>query len=499
MAAAVEDYADIKPFVTSPLRNVSLGDGGRGTWRDLVAYLTLAAVELHRLTNVESYAADAKQFGGWLADLQETRFIDGSPVTGYFYADADRREIQREVFGSCDDAGMLALQALCEAFQESDDWPRWYAALLIYSEYYCAEGATASAPYEIIPASVWRQRDIDSGFPIDKTGETLAQRPSPIFPTPPTKDLVQAQAREMFNAGVRLNDDTRLRVFPLWYNHVQHGSSTAHLTRTIGLSCAAQVRNRMSSADLAERQLQWLLGTNPFSRSLIYGVGYDYWDNFTVSLTNFVGGMGMGMNSYSQDAPAWPNNAVFPYKEQWVYSANRLALSLAYTSAQARLDGVATEAVDLVEVRTQTRWRIPEGQFKRVLPPGEYRAQCGSSSWNFDLSPGSRRKLRFDPANALQLTVSWRDESANSVRLTALANGLGKHRVKLLLFNCRTASSDLTIHLTGASSAFDWVLEVIEPDRPWVALLVPDSSNGLRVEAFGRLGEYQSLSRQSPA
>jgi len=417
LSAAIEDYAEIAPSVVEPLRAVTLGDGGRGTWRDLVAYLTLAAVELHRLTGAESYAADAKRFGAWLVDLQETRFLGGSPVTGYFYAGADRNEIQREVFGSCDDAGLLAFQALCAAFPESKGWMEWYAALLIYSEYYCAEGATASAPYHVLPASVWRRRDVEAGFPVDKTGEALAQHSSPIFPTPPTKDLVQAQALEMFDAGVALNEDTRLRVFPLWYNHVQHGSSTAHLSRTIGLSCAAQARIRMPAADLAERQLQWLLGANPFSRSLIYGVGYDYWDNFTVSLTNFVGGMGMGMNSYLGDSPAWPNNAVFPYKEQWVYSANRLALSLAYTSAQARIHGVATVPVELIEMRTGKSWRIPKGHFQRLLPPGIYSCKFSSARLNFELSPGSQRQLMFDPDQFLQLDLTFRRENASSVRV----------------------------------------------------------------------------------
>ena len=97
-----EDYADILPDVKTPLTKLTFGDAGRGTWRDLAAYLTVSAVELFRVTGKPSYRADAIRFGSWLADLQEQSFIDGSPVTGYFYADAARTQIQRELYGSCD-------------------------------------------------------------------------------------------------------------------------------------------------------------------------------------------------------------------------------------------------------------------------------------------------------------------------------------------------------------------------------------------------------------
>ena len=292
--AAEEDYADILPDVKMPLTKLTFGDAGRGTWRDLVAYLTLSAVELFRATGKAGYRADALRFGGWLADLQEQSFADGSPVTGYFYADAARTQIQRELYGSCDDSGLLALQALCDAFPDEPAWMQWYAGLLIYSEYYCYQGSLASAPFQMIPAAVWRRKDLDTDIRPDLLGGMLAVHASPLFPTRPTDELDRKQRLEMYEAATPLTEEMRLRIFPLWFNHVQHGSTTAHLCRTAGLACAAQVRGRLELADLAARQVQWVLGANPFSRSLMFGVGYDYWQNFTVDLVNLVGDWAWG-------------------------------------------------------------------------------------------------------------------------------------------------------------------------------------------------------------
>ena len=118
LKAAEEDYAEFLPSLTKPIRPITYGDAERGSWRDVAAYLTVVAIELYRATGKISYRADSLRFGGWLIALQEQSFVDGSPVTGYFYADPERTQIQREVYGGGDDSGFLALRALCEEFPD---------------------------------------------------------------------------------------------------------------------------------------------------------------------------------------------------------------------------------------------------------------------------------------------------------------------------------------------------------------------------------------------
>lgn len=494
LKAAQEDYADILPDVTTPLTKVSLGDAGRGTWTDLAAYLTLSAVELFRATGKPAYRADALRFGIWLSGLQEQSFVDGSPVTGYFYADPARTRIQRETYGSCDDSGPLALQALCETFPDEPGWIEWYACLLIYSEFYCYQGSLASTPFQVIPAAVWRREELDSDLRPDLLGESLAVHASPLFPSPPTQELNRKQRLAMYEAGARLTDDMRLRIFPIWYNHVQHGSTTAQLCRTAGLMCAAQTRGRLAAAELGSRQIQWVVGANPFSRSLMFGIGYDYWQNFTVDLVNLVGGLGLGMNSYEDDAPAWPNNAVFPYKEQWSYSTSRMAINLAYLATPARVQGTAADIATLRERNTGHTVHLKAGSFDQILPAGHYVASCEGFDWNLDLLNGRLYRINFDPQHAIDVSLTSSEQSDGLVSLVAKLRGRGRHEIALKLFNSEAPQmSREVVFQSEQGMTLEWTLRIHDKLKPWIAVAVPNSAPDLRQEAFGRLGSYAEL------
>jgi len=183
-------------------------------------------------------------------------------------------------------------------------------------------------------------------------------------------------------------------VFPLWFDHVRHGASVVLLTKAIGLAAAARIRRHSGLHGLAERQLQWTLGCNPFSRSLMYGVGKDWWQNFTVEVPNLVGGLAVGMNSYTNDSPAWGNNAVFPYKEIWVVASSRAALLL------ARLIAPAPQAAPKVQAQARARDGLVELQIA-----GNGRVQTLELRY-FNLG-GDVRELRVAPnGSKLQLKIA---------------------------------------------------------------------------------------------
>ena len=494
LKVAEEDYADIRPNVDHPVKPVTYGDVGRGSWRDLAAYLTVSTIELFRVTGNPVYKNDAIRYGNWLVSLEEQSFIDGSPVTGYFYADAERTKIQREVYGGCDDSGLLALEALCESFPEESDWINWYAGLLIYSEYYCRQGSFASAPFDVIPTTVWRREDLETDIRPDRHGEGMATKPLPMFPTPPSAEVTRRQMRAMYEAGTELTPEMRLRIFPIWFNHVQHGSTTGHLCRTAGLGCAARIRGSLDLAELAARQIQWIVGANPFSRSLMFGVGYDYWQNFTCNNINFVGGLGLGMNSYGADAPAWPNNAVFPYKEQWSYSSNRMAINLAHSAVPARIRGRTAGMTTLREQRTDQIMQLGAGEFDRTLPPGRYVATCRGFEWNMDLVGGRTYFLALDPELAVTLTLDA-GEVDGEVTVRAKLRGAGAHQIDLKLFNLTGANAGRKVILTpGKVTYLEWTLKVNDRSKSWVAVAIPESAPDLRKEVFGRVGAFAELS-----
>jgi hypothetical protein len=321
-------------------------------------------------------------------------------------------------------------------------------------------------------------------------GGQLAVHASPMFPTPPTEELNQSQRLQMYEAGAPLTPDMRLRIFPIWYNHVQHGATTGHLNRTAGLGCAAQIRGSLDSAELAVRQLQWIVGANPFSRSVMFGVGYDYWQNFTVDNPNFVGGMGLGMNSYEADAPAWPNNAVFPYKEQWSYSASRMVINLAQSATPARIKGRAAAEVAIREEIAGVITQLRAGAFDQNLLPGRYTASCHGMEWKFDVVGGRTYEIVFDPAQALDISLRS-NETKDGISIEAELRGAGEHEIELKPFNLAGSETSQRVTIRqGKDAHLQWQLTVIDSKKPWIAVVTSKSAPDLRKEVFGRVGVY---------
>jgi hypothetical protein len=282
-------------------------------------------------------------------------------------------------------------------------------------------------------------------------------------------------------------------VFPLWHNHVQHGGSVVQLARAAGLSAAAQVRGRRDLAELGARQLQWLLGANPFSRSLLYGVGYDYWQNFTVAMPNLVGGLSLGFNSYRHDAPAWGNNAVFPYKEMWIFASSRVALNLASIGLPARIRGHAAVPVELRERRTGARVMLPAGRFERRVPAGDYVATSDAIEWNLALMEGQLHEMEFDPRSAIDMQLASRVEQ-DRVTLELKLRGSGRHALELRLFNATSTETSRQVTLRqSVETKLVWLLRVNDAESPWVGVVIADGKPAVRQESFGRIGTVLDL------
>jgi hypothetical protein len=500
LRAAEEDFATVLRDRPDVPNEAGEPDWHAVPWQNEAGYIALTALALNRATGEPRYADTAARAARWLLDLQETRFIDGAPITGYFYADAARTRILHEsqrlsgAPNSFEEGGLLALKGLCEAFPDHPDWMRWYAGLLIYAEFYCRKGAEASAPFAMVPAAVWRRADLHGTFGPDKVGEILAQHPNPLFSTAPTRALVDTQIAAMFEAGTPLAPDQRLRTFPLYTDHIRHGGTTVHLTKTIGLAAAAQARGDRKCAGLAARQLQWITGANPFSRSLVYGVGYDWWQNFTGSLPNFVGGLAVGINSYRDDAPAWGNNAVFPYKELWVLSGARLAAVLAHLPGTIELRGQTVQDAEFINLADGRRSRIPAGAFARYMAPGRYRLTYGDFVGELNLIDGCSYALSLDATHAIEIELVA-DPAARLLRLRA--RGRGKHDIELRASNVSLGDRTVSLKLDSDARTIEIPFDIIDDDRPWIVLAVPDRRIAEAVEAFGTALSLADLS--SPA
>ena len=84
-----------------------------------------------------------------------------------------------------------------------------------------------------------------------------------------------------------------------------------------------RLRNRAELFELAQLQLQWVVGRNPFAQSTMYGKGYDYAPQYTAMSGDMVGSLPVGIQTKNyEDVPFWPVTNCWNYKEVWVHPSS---------------------------------------------------------------------------------------------------------------------------------------------------------------------------------
>lgn len=259
------------------------------------------------------YKDAALRFGAKLLECQETTFVDGIPVTGYFYNGAGSRGLIHDNHVSFNEAPMLAFNELCRTFPDESDWMDWYSAAAIYNEYFMKRGSSISAPFDIVPNGLFRRSDY---------GEAHAAN----------YGLIQ------YEAGTQLNDNYAIRTFPIWHDHFFHGGTQVHLSNAWAHAVAAALVNDGEGMGVAQKQLEWVVGRNPFCQSLMYGVGYDYSPLYVYCTRNIVGALAVGVDSFHNDEPFWCATASTTTKEIWVSPVSRFLGTLATFLAETAAD-----------------------------------------------------------------------------------------------------------------------------------------------------------------
>ena len=275
-----------------------------GTWYVECAWGAISSALLYKHFGDEKYKEMALRFGRHLLDCQETAFVDGIPVTGYFYSVRGGRGLIHDNHVSFNEAPMLALRELCRTFPDAADWMEWYSAAAIYNEYFMKKGSEIASPYDLVPNGLFRRSDYGQ-------------------PHEANYRLIQ------YEDGTHLNDNYAIRTFPIWDNHYFHGSTQVHLSNAWAQATAASLVNDGEGMALAQKQLEWVMGRNPFCQSLMYGVGYDYSPLYVYCTRNIVGALGVGIDSFRNDEPFWSATASTTTKEIWVSPVSRFLGTLA--------------------------------------------------------------------------------------------------------------------------------------------------------------------------
>jgi hypothetical protein len=194
----------------------------------------LAGVELHRTFDDRATADFAAGLASQLLELQST---DG-PVRGFFFRSADRAQPSREIMHG--NLPLLALCALLERFESHQDASRWRNALASHTQY--LKDMAGRSAFGIIPFGLYFGEDPGGARRIGDHWYRWFMRPHGENPSSPE-----------------------------WWVGIN-----AHLaSHGVGLARAARLLTDPSLAALAQRQLDWILGVNPFYASTMSGVGRD--------------------------------------------------------------------------------------------------------------------------------------------------------------------------------------------------------------------------------
>lgn len=291
------------------------GVEGPSTWHtpafaatrvELAGIGATASLELFRATGKKQYSDKAVELARTIVASQQKRPV-GSAFTlaGFFYTGPDRDTIFHQFHRGNDQAAIVALVQLIETLPHHPDNRLWRSTVALYADY-LKRIASTTAPYAVLPAYVYRTTD-----DVKEVADSGALHGA-------TREAYRAQVL----AGMPMGGEWYLRAFPVWY--ARRGNYGILLSQAKALSAAGRLLNDSTALDLAQQQAQWIVGRNPFVQSTMYGEGYNWAQQYSVSSGDFVGSLPVGMQSRGiTDLPYWSSQNMYVYKEVWVHPSSR--------------------------------------------------------------------------------------------------------------------------------------------------------------------------------
>jgi len=433
---------------------------------ELPAQAILSSVALWDATHDKKYADKAVKLAPIIMNAQQRARPDwGTPLTGFFYTSTTKERILHYCHRGREQAPTMALSRLCDAFPDNPDWIKWYSCVTLYSEY-LKTIAKYTAPYNMMAASVY----VDTEY----------------MHVPESR---KESFRKQVLKGVALGKGHYLRLFPVWMDY--RGNSGTILPQAQAMAIAGNLRGDLASAQLAEHQLEWVIGRNPFSESLMYGEGYDFPPLYTPSSGDMVGGLPVGIQTRGEDdAPYWPVQGMWTYKEIWGHPVTNWVWLLKDIGGPAIVEGKASAPVIFKDIKTgQINTVMPDrstNRFKTTIPEGEYMVICDGNAQSQTFLPGSYYNIECRRNAMLSYKVSRSASTAGEVKIKVTAIGNGQHHFNLRMDNLIINDSSKTVILkAGNATSFEWKGRIISQDEPWVAVVIPDNKISQRKEIRG--------------
>jgi hypothetical protein len=460
--AGLDDPASVTPVIPG-LYRVTLDSDNIA--HEAAATAVVASVDLWRATGQQRYADKAVELAKIILDSQQRKRPDWDiPFTGFFYANPQKDRLLHYVHQGHEQGPALAMRALCEAFPNHPDWMKWYSAVVLHSEYLKGM-AKYTQPYGVLPASIYSD-DEHKNVP----------------------EAVRDTFRNQVLKGIPLGAGHYLRLFPVWT--IYRGHFGTILPQAQALANAAQLRGDLDSEQVSQKQLEWVIGRNPFSQSTMWGEGYDFPPLYTPLSGDMVGALPVGIQTKGEaDEPYWPVQNTYNYKEVWVHPVGRWIWLMRDLAGPALVEGQAGAAVEFEDANCGQRIEVkPDAatrRFRVSLPEGKYAVRSGGVELTRTFLPGAIYDLELRPGRAVAFDLSSSGTRGEvTIKLNAWGNGGHKFTVRADNLTVDKAEQELTLR-PGLVGMLEWHARITAQDTPWVAVIYPDDDLSARKEVAG--------------
>lgn len=274
-----------------------------------MATLSWTCSLLYRLTGKESYAEQAAEAIKYVLACQRTEPIgDKDGIKGFFYRDANKVVTLNYSHQGYDQIFLEALEAICETQPKHPDYASWDKSIRLYGEFLKTIMQYAE-PYGMIPSGVYNLNEPSDSLAFRAMYGGFADR----------KDSYET----MLKNGFKLDENGHyLRSFPVWYSF--KGNSAVILAQGKAAAICAKHMDDKELMNIAEQQLFWVVGKNPFGQSLIWGEGSNYMQQYNALPGDAVGQTPLGIQTrFLEDVPYWPQNNTAVYKEVFGVTAGK--------------------------------------------------------------------------------------------------------------------------------------------------------------------------------
>ncbi len=456
-----------------------------------LSFGVVASVELFRATGDDIYAKEAVALGDEVLASQEREIQPWKiPLTGFFYTGPKREYLTHRFHVGQEQEPIIALTRLCDTFPDHEKWMKWYSAVALYSQYYLKPAAVVNEPFAVLPAAVYRESEVKL---IPEDGKWR-----------PMRVADRKTYTEEVKTGISLGGENYLRRFPVWFDY--RGNNSIVLAEAKGLAAAGRLRGDLEAEDLAQKQAEWIVGRNPFASSVMYGEGYDWHPLYSVRSGPMVGALSVGIETKGfADAPYWPHQNCWTYKEvwvqpvgQWIWLMDDLSVSaLVHLKSDRNRGAVRFREKMTGEAFYSSATEDPDfGESDIRLPEGRYNLDQGSAHTSLTVLRGGNYSVDMRSDRFLDFKVTSDDLGNGEVEVRVMAEGAGKHKFSLstdnLIVKRQVSDDGITpsldgqeIDLTSGKQEVVWHAHVVSSKTPWVGVVVPDDNLSDRREITG--------------